>query len=302
MKQRFIFWVENYFYDPSVFERLLSYFLFPFSALYCFVVYIKYKVTTPENMGIKVISVGNLTVGGSGKTPLVTAMAKEYDNVAVVLRGYGRKSSGLVVVKEGGKILCDVQTSGDEAMLYAKKLKNGVVIVSEDRKAGIKKAKELGASLVFLDDGYSKHGIEKLDFLIDVKTPNRFCLPSGPYREKLWAGKKAWILKEGKDFHRKVVLKNPTQKMVLVTAIARPHRLDPYLPKEVKERYYFEDHHDFSKEEIAEIFKKHRPDSLLVTCKDYVKLEKFGFPLSILDLDVHAEAWIFEKIEAYRLH
>ncbi len=298
MKQRIVFWVERYFYSPTLFDLLIGFLFIPFSFFYCLIVYLKFFFAKEENLGIKVVSVGNLTVGGSGKTPLVSALAKQYDKVAIVLRGYGRKSSGLVVVKTDKKILCDVEQSGDEAMVYAKKLQNTTIIVSEDRKAGIQKAKEYGAKIVFLDDGYSKHAIKKLDFLLHVKTKNSFCLPSGPYREKLWSGKKAHFLYEEKDFKRKVIIKNPTSKMVLVTAIARPQRLDKYLPKVVA-KYYFEDHYEFSKEDIEEIIQKEQPTSLLVTLKDYVKLEHFGYPLSLMDLDIEVEKRVFELIENY---
>ena len=147
--------------------------------------WLRFKSKSAENFGIKIISVGNLSVGGSGKTTLVTAVALKYENVAIVLRGYGRDSQGLHVVKDKQNILCDVNISGDEAMIYARKLPHAIVIVSEDRKKGILKAKEMGVEIVFLDDAYSKHDIEKLDLLIEVKSQNSSCLPAGPFRERL---------------------------------------------------------------------------------------------------------------------
>ncbi len=268
--------------------------------IYCVVVYVRYLLQTPQEMGIRVVGVGNLTVGGSGKTPLVSALAKRYAKSAVVLRGYGRNSKGLRVVKEWDKTVCDAVLCGDEAMVYATKLPQSVVIVSEDRKKGIEKAKSMGASIVFLDDAYSKHGIKKLDIVIEVESKNPFCLPSGPFREKLWRGKRVLRVKEGRDFVRKVELKNATEKMVLLTAIARPQRLEPFLPKEgIVARYYFEDHHPFSKEEAETILKKHQATSLLVTLKDYVKLKDFDLPLSLLDLELEVDQAVFNRIERY---
>jgi tetraacyldisaccharide 4'-kinase len=258
--------------------------------------YLRFKSKTAEDFGIKIISVGNLTVGGSGKTPLVTALATKYMKPAIILRGYGRESRGMVVVKDENGILCDVKRSGDEAMIYAKKLSNAVVIVSEDRKVAIKRAKELGCEIVFLDDAYSKHDIKKFDIIIDVKTKNNFCLPSGPYRERLWKTKKALVLEDGKDFKREVTVLKATPKMSLVTAIARPQRLDVYLPKNVVAKHYFEDHHSFTKEELETILKKDRTTSLLVTFKDLVKVEDFGMPLSLLDLEVKVDENVFKKI------
>ena len=247
--------------------------------------WLRFKSKTPEDFGIKIIGVGNLNVGGSGKTPLISAMAKEKENVAIVLRGYGRESQGLIVVKDRENILCSVSQSGDEAMIYATKLPQAIVIVSEDRKEGIKKAKEMGVKTLFLDDAYSKHDIKKKDILIEVESKNSRCLPAGPFRERLWRGKEVTIFKEGVDFKREVELKDATSKMSLVTAIARPERLDAYLP-EVIAKNYFPDHHAFSKEELEAILIKDNADSLLVTYKDYVKIKAFGLPLSLLDLEI----------------
>ena len=124
--------------------------------------HLRYKSKSPKDFELPIISVGNLTVGGSGKTPIVTALASRYEDVAVVLRGYGRKSEGLVVVSDGKDVLVDVDTSGDEAMLYTSLIPHAVVIVSEKRELAIEKAKELGCKVLFLDDGYNKHQIKKL--------------------------------------------------------------------------------------------------------------------------------------------
>lgn len=285
MKKALIFWVEEYFYNPTLFQKSISFLFLPFSWLYCFVMYLRFRLKTPQNFDIKIISVGNLTVGGSGKTPLVTALAKKYEKPAIILRGYGRESKGMIVIKDENEILCDVKRSGDEAMIYAKKLPNAVVIVSEARKIAIQKAKELGCEIVFLDDAYSKHDIKKLDILIDVKTKNSACLPSGPYRERLWESKEAKIVKEDIDFTRVVEVTHATSKMSLVTAIARPQRLDKYLP-EVVNKHYFPDHYSFTKHELQKILEEDGASSLLVTFKDYVKIESFGLPLSLLDLEV----------------
>lgn len=261
--------------------------------------YLRFKSKTAENFNVDIISIGNLSVGGSGKTPLVTALALKYEGAAIVLRGYGRKSRGLFVVSDGSKILCDVHVSGDEAMIYANKLPLAKVIVSEDRKDGILKAKELGAKIIFLDDAYSKHDIKKLDILIAVKSQNSSCLPSGPFRERLWNSKEAIVLEEGIDFRREVELKDKSDKMSLVTAIARPNRLDDFLPHVVSKNY-FEDHHSFTKNEIEEILKRDGSDSVLVTYKDFVKLEAFDLPLSLLDLHVEVDDKIFKIIDDYR--
>jgi len=298
LKKSLVFWVENYFYNPSSLQKLLSFLLLPLSWIYCFGMWVRFKSKTPENFGLDIISIGNLSVGGSGKTPLTSALALRYEDVAIVLRGYGRESTGLHIVKDTKEILCDVSVSGDEAMIYAHKVPHAIVIVSENRKQGILKAKEMGAKIVFLDDGYSKHDIKKLDILIEVEVKNKNCLPSGAFRERLWAQKEAFVLKDGIDFKRVVELKDKCVRMSLVTAIARPQRLDEYLPN-VVEKNYFEDHHSFSKNELVQILQKDGSDSLLVTYKDFVKVESFELPLSLLDLHVEVNEKVFEIINNY---
>lgn len=298
MRKRVVFWVEEYFYNPNFVQKIISILLLPLSFFYCFVMFLRFKSKRSEDLDIDVVSVGNLSVGGSGKTPLVTALASNYKDAAIVLRGYGRDSSGLVVVSNGREILCDVNRSGDEAMIYAHKIPSAIVVVSEDRKKGIIRAKEMGAKIVFLDDAYSKHDIKKLDILIDVESKNSFCLPSGPFRERLWATKEALVVKEGVDFKRVVELKNKSDKMSLITAIARPQRLDDYLP-EVISKNYFEDHHIFTKKEVSDILKRDKADSVLVTYKDFVKIEQFDINLSLLDMYVKVDENIFKIIDSY---
>lgn len=298
MKKNLVFWVENYFYNPTILQKLLSTFLLPLSWLYCFGMFIRYKSKKDKDFNVDIISVGNLNVGGSGKTPLISALALKYENVAIILRGYGRNSKGLYVVKNRDKILCDVEISGDEAMIYSHKVKDSIVIVSEDRKKGILKAKELGAKIIFLDDAYSKHDIKKLDLLIEVDTPNKNCLPAGAFRERIWSGKNVEILRDGVDFKRVVELKEKCDKMSLVTAIARPQRLDKFLP-DIVSKNYFEDHHTFTKNELDEILKKDGSDSLLVTYKDLVKIESYNLPLSLLDLEMEVNEKVFKIIDNY---
>jgi len=301
LKKSLVFWVERYFYKPTLLDKFLSFLLLPLSWIYCFAMFVRFKSKTIKDFDIDIVSIGNLSVGGSGKTPLVTALALRYENVAVILRGYGRKSRGLFVVKQDGKILCDVDISGDEAMIYAKKLPNAIVIVSEDRAKAIQKAKELGAKIVFLDDAYSKHDIKKLDFLIEVDTKNKRCLPSGAFRERLWACKDAITLREKKDFKRVVHLRDKSDKMSLVTAIARPARLDEYLPKGVVKKHYFEDHYSYTKSELEDILRSDGTYSLLMTYKDFVKVEAFNLPISLLDLEVEVDEVVLDFINNYRM-
>jgi len=297
LKRFLISWGERYLYTPSFAQKILSFLLLPLTGLYCLGAYIRYLKTTPKKCTIPVVSIGNLTVGGSGKTPVMIELAKSFERPAVILRGYGRNSQGMVVVKDR-EILCDIYQSGDEAMLYAQSLPHAVVIVSEKRERAINEAKSMGCDVALLDDGYGKHQIEKLDLLIKVQTSNMFCLPSGPYREKLWPGKSVHWIQEDREFHRNVTIENPTQNMVLVTAIARPQRLDPYLPS-VSDKIYFEDHHFFSEFELSKILEESGATSLLVTQKDLVKMSAFNLPLSVLKLEIKLDSRLINTVLEY---
>jgi tetraacyldisaccharide 4'-kinase len=177
--------VERFFYSPSFGQKALSWSLYPLALLYCSFVRLRRKFASPKDYGLPVISVGNLIVGGSGKTPFTIALTKRLQDVAIVSRGYGRTSKGVVVVSQNGVIMSDVDRSGDEAMLMAKSLPHASVIVSEDRAKGIEKAKSMGAKVVILDDGFSKVNIKKFDILLkpSMLFENSFCLPVGPFRE-----------------------------------------------------------------------------------------------------------------------
>jgi len=299
LKRFWVLWGERYFYNPSLSQKILSLLLLPLSWIYCLGAYVRYRRSVPKSLGIPVVSIGNLTLGGSGKTPVVIELAKHFEKPAIVLRGYGRQSRGMVVVKYKSTILCDVIRSGDEAMLYAEYLENATVIVSEIRERGIAEAASMGCEVVLLDDGYGKHSIEKLDLVIAVPTTNPYCLPAGPYRERLWSSKEAIVLMEKVAFQRSVSIKNPTEKMVLVTAIARPERLDPYLP-EVSEKIYFEDHHFFTQGELEMIVERTGATSLLVTSKDLVKMSTYKkLNLSILELSITLDEALITTVKDY---
>lgn len=179
--------IERNLYDPSPAWLALGVILAPLSLLYTLIVCLKRLFAKPQKFKIPIISVGNLTLGGSGKTPLVRALFKEFNprlKTCIILRGYGRKSRGLLEVALGGRILCDVRQSGDEAMEYALFLRGANVIVSEDRAAGILRAQTLGFELVILDDGFSKFNISKFDILLRPQSAPKlpFCLPFAAYR------------------------------------------------------------------------------------------------------------------------
>lgn len=284
-----VLWVESYLLRPNLFQKFISFLLLPFAAIYCIIVTCKRKFANPKDYEIATISIGNLTIGGSGKTPLILSLAKDIKKPAIILRGYKRASKGLHVISYFGELKHGLHVSGDEAMLYSKMLSNAIVIVSEDRVKAIKKAKELGAKAILLDDGFSKANIKKFDILIEPNPlpKNSFCLPSGGYREPKSFEKYAdLILQEQRDFTRVCTISNKSDNMVLVTAIANASRLDKYLPKEVTSRYVFPDHYQFDQDELKKILHVSRAKSILTTRKDWVKMLDFELPLSFLELEI----------------
>ena len=281
-------WANDYFFRPNFFQILLAFLLLPLSFIYFLIVVLKKFTARKIDFGIKIISVGNLTLGGSGKTPLCVAIAKNFEGAFIILRGYKRKSKGMQVVARDGEILLDVAASGDEAMTYATSLKNANVIVSEDRKVAIEYAKTHGAKYILMDDGFSKFDIVKFDILVRPNPEPRlkFCLPSGAYRYPFSFYKFAdFVAIEGQTHFRKSEILNKSEKMVLVTAIANPARLEAFF-SECVGQVFFPDHYDFSKDELEEILKRYDAASLLMTQKDYVKAKDFGLPVSLITLEV----------------
>ncbi|RVZ38390.1 tetraacyldisaccharide 4'-kinase [Helicobacter pylori] len=295
--------LERYFYNPTLLQKGLIFALYPFSLIYQCIATIKRKTAKKHDFKIPIISIGNLIAGGSGKTPFILEIAPRYQEVAVVSRGYQRDSKGLVMVSVKGNILVSQKTAGDEAYLLALNLKQASVIVSEKRELGVLKALELGSKIVFLDDGF-RFNFHQFNALLKPKIPPYypFCLPSGLYRESIESYKEAHlVVTEDKDYKRITSITNPTKRMLLVTAIANPSRLDAFLPKEVVKKLYFRDHAPFDLELLEKEFYQNNATSLLVTSKDRVKLQDCNLPLSVLDLKLEICPKVLEEIDRYIL-
>lgn len=300
-KKKFHNWVNKYFYSPNFSQKFIAKLLLPLSYIYTFIVIIKKILGKEKDLNIKIISVGNLIVGGSGKTPLTLALYRYFSKnykIFIILRGYKRSSKGLIEVCIDNKILVDVKQSGDEAMEYA--LNNANVIVSENRINAIQKAKGLGANLIILDDGFSKFNIKKFNILL--KPPIRpyfnFALPSGAYRYPLFFYKFGNFIIENNENKKYSFIENETKNMVLVTAIANPNRLKEHFNKCIGKEF-FPDHHAFTKDELSQIIEKYNATSLLVTMKDYVKIKDFGLPTSIIRLEISLSQTLIKAISNY---
>ena len=168
------------------------------------------RLLRDTTLGIQVISVGNLTVGGTGKTPVVEKFARELRDqgrqVAILSRGYRSKPKPLLqqlvgklllreettpprVVSDGKSLLLDSETAGDEPYMLASNLKDVVVLVDKDRvKAGRYAIEKFGCDTLLLDDGFQYWklaGRRKDIVLVDCQAPfgNEHLLPRGILRE-----------------------------------------------------------------------------------------------------------------------
>ena len=292
---------ERLFFKPHLFDWVLISLLSPLSIFYASLMLLRRVLTLKKSYSVPIVSIGNLTVGGSGKTPFVIALAKRYDNAVIISRGYGRQSKGLVEVSKEGEILTDVFSSGDEPMLMATSLPYASVIVSENRERAIEKAIEEGAKIIFLDDGFNRVNIKKYEILLFPKRiKNYMPFPSGPFREFFFMKYFADLsLYEENDFKRVVNIVNSTEKMLLVTAISNPQRLDSYLPNNIVDRVYLEDHAYFDEDDLKDKMLSVGATSLLVTQKDEVKMKGFKLPLSVMQLELEIKNEILEKINRY---
>jgi tetraacyldisaccharide 4'-kinase len=166
------------------------------------------RILRERALGCLVISIGNLTVGGTGKTPIVEKFARALQaggrRVAILSRGYKSVAKpskrswldrirGLApdpprIVSDGQSLLLDSLTAGDEPYMLANNLKDVIVLVDKDRvKSGLHAIREMKADTLLLDDGLQYlHLKHRLDIvLIDRQAPfgNEFLLPRGTLRE-----------------------------------------------------------------------------------------------------------------------
>ena len=300
--QKSVSFFERLFFKPNILDWVIIFLLSPLALLYASVMFLRRVFTIKKNYSVPIISIGNLTVGGSGKTPFIIALASRYDNVTIISRGYGRQSRGLIEVSSKGQILTDVFNSGDEPMLIANSLKNASVIVSENREIAIDLALSRGAKVIFLDDGFNRVTIKKFEILLFPKTVKNYMpFPAGPFREFYFSKVFSDLnLYEELDFKRKVSFQNETEKMFLVTAISNPERLKPFLVNHnIVGDYFLEDHAYFDESLLAEKMSSLGATSLLVTEKDKVKMQDFQLHLSVMQLELQIKSNVLKKIDTY---
>jgi tetraacyldisaccharide 4'-kinase len=260
--------------------------------------------------GAAVFSVGNLRVGGSGKTPfamwLAAALLARGPRVAIVLRGYGGTSSGRGgTVSTGCGPIASAREAGDEAYLAAMRSPPGVsVYVGADRVAAARRAFSDGARAVVLDDGFQHRRLHRdCDIVLvcpedlDPRTP---VVPRGPLRERpralgrahLVAGFDAeWASRPDApeillgstiaglaDLEGRVEPIDPGRRAFLFAGVARPERFvrdAAAAGMEVAGVRLFRDHHWFDQRELDAVTSDARAlcaDLLVTTEKDLVRI------------------------------
>lgn len=156
------------------------------------------KILKPKKVNAFVISVGNITTGGVGKTPVVAEIAKyltsKGEKVAIISRGYGGKLSNknINIISDGKNIFYNARLAGDEPFWLAQNCKETIVITTQNRYAGARFAIEkFGVTQIILDDGFQHRKLHRdLDIvLMDSKMGfgNEKLLPAGPLREGMEA-------------------------------------------------------------------------------------------------------------------
>lgn len=250
-----------------------------------------------------VISVGNISVGGSGKTPFVlllgALLAARGIKFDVLSRGYGRRTRGVALVDPGGAS----RDFGDEPLLMARRLQVPVIVGEDRYQAGIFAERKFGAQLHILDDGFQHRRLSR-DLDIVLLTPDDArdkLLPAGRLREPMTAldradaivlaggasadsfpikGKLVWRVRRG------IVIKDVPERPVAFCGIARPKNFILQLRtagvEPVAEAVY-RDHHAYTEKDIRDLLdlrERSEATGFVTTEKDAINLGGF---LSVLE-------------------
>lgn len=209
--------------------KLIKIILIPLVPVYALITAVRnyffdIKLFSSHKVNAKVVSVGNLTIGGSGKTPLVIYLLNFFKDrkipAGVLSRGYGRKTRGYLLVSEGNNILAKADECGDE--MYHTVLECSVpAAVSENRVKGAKKLiDKTGIGLLVLDDAFQHRWIERdvnllvfeQRFLLEKYSMNKFLLPAGIMRESFKSVKRADAVIINRKFSQKAELPEELKK------------------------------------------------------------------------------------------
>ena len=292
-------------------RNILALSLFLPSCLYAFATWLRIKLTTPKKATVPVICIGNLTAGGSGKTPVSISIAKILKqlgkNPYFVSRGYGGNMSDVMV---DINIHSPVEV-GDEPLLLANE---APVIVNHKRYDGAQRAINDGADTIIMDDGFQNPALYKdKSFLVidgNVGLGNMFPIPAGPMREFYSHGKKrahaVIILGEDKThvadkfndlpiFYGEVVPQQPqtkNKKVIAFAGIGRPQKFYESLKNcglNVIKTFDFPDHYFYKNDDIKNIIKTAEESGaeIYTTSKDFVKIPSiYKNKINVLNINI----------------
>ena len=260
---------------------------------------------------VPVVSVGNLSVGGTGKTPVVHELVLIYQHLgmrpAIVARGYRSSGRGLRVVHDGTAICCSVDEAGDEAFLHAQQCNVPVVVHEQKSVAADYASRNISCDVIIVDDGFQHRALARaIDVvLVDRATINGSLMPAGRLREPRTSLRRADIVltmgdvspEECREYTRfdtiiascKVVTKGIylssdrdhvlpiDEPIVIVAGIAQPERVRQSataLGYDVREMCVFPDHHQYTADDVRRCVETARRYGarLVTTEKDLCKL------------------------------
>jgi tetraacyldisaccharide 4'-kinase len=279
--------------SDNFFSRILS----PLGWLWALGSILRQKTKIPYKVPIPVIVVGNIGLGGSGKTPVALALHAIFENSCYLSKGYGRRHRDILRVNPQ---LHEAQRVGDEPLILARE---APCWVSNDRVKGAKMALSQGAQCLILDDGFQDPSLHKSLSIIVVDGTigfgNQRCFPAGPLRESLKRGlsRTDCVVIMGEDyygiqkycpsipvFHAKLVpiidknsIKN--KKIIAFAGIAYPHKFFDTLKElgvNVIETISYEDHYFYEDSDLEKLQQQayFRDAVLMTTEKDWVRLTK----------------------------
>lgn len=259
--------------------------------------------------GAQVVSVGNLVVGGAGKTPVVMHLANEGIRrgfkVAVLSRGYGRASRAVRSFTSAA--LPPVREVGDEPRLIARRCPGVTVFVGADRVALARAAVAQGNDLLILDDGFQHRRLARdFDVLVEAGLGNGWVLPAGPLREPASGRRRATHVwgRDGTEGHlqaRHAITKvrSPNgeplslegKAVLLLLGVARPDLVEKSvaaLGASIVGKHVHADHHVFTSFELAAArLEAEEKGALLVTTeKDAERLPERSACVLVLDVEV----------------
>ena len=275
------------FWDKKI--GLFSTLLFPFSLITIFIVFLKKKLINKYTFKTPVICIGNIYIGGTGKTPASILIANEITKLhrkPVIIRKY-------------------YKSHYDEHELIKNNFKD--FILSKNRFEAIKKVDKSEFDVVILDDGLQDYKIKKnlsiVCFNENQLIGNGLVLPSGPLRENLSALKDVEVVlingKKNKSFEEKIYNINrnlkifysyykplnledfKSKKLFALAGIGNPNNFFRIIEEnnlEIEKKFIFPDHYKFSKSEIQNIIQEAESKNaeIIMTEKDYFKIRDFN--------------------------